>query len=179
MTRRYNHASNHVIARKSIGIEFANDMLFAYGNSGESLAVKWRGGIARIRVPPVAQLEQLVALLQLLTSKLKINNWINAELAAGYFLLCTSGRAINPKKPPEVEPVEVGGLVTHSIINQHVDGGFPALYAWLRLTQGYTDPNSALARAKELASREPEAVTATDPIETVIPALLTLVPTSD
>jgi N-acetylmuramoyl-L-alanine amidase len=153
---RYNHASNGVINNKSIGIEFANDTYFAFSRDGERLPIKWRGANKSIRIPSQDQLEAMVTLLDLLMKQYSVDRWLNATIAPGHFLLATNGLPIDPQPSGSriLEPVEVGGLVTHSIIKEHGDGGFIALYAWLRLSGG-REPDDAREEAKRIAGADP------------------------
>jgi len=156
LKHRFHHASNGVINPKSIGIEFANDTYFEYKGAGERLPIKWRGKYKSIRIPAKDQLEAMVTLLDLLMKQYGVDRWLNATIAPGYFLLATNGLPLDPQPSGSsvLEPVEVGGLVTHSIIKQHGDGGFIALYAWLRLSGG-KDPDDALTEAKRIAGSDP------------------------
>ena len=153
---RFHHASNGVINNKSIGIELANDTYLTYGRQGDLLPIQWRGAHKTIRLPSPAQLEAMVTLLDLLMQQYHVTSWLNATIARGYFLLATNGLPIDPQPSGSAihEPVEVGGLVTHSIIKEHGDGGFVALYAWLRLSGGH-DPTTALREAKRIAGGVP------------------------
>lgn len=159
LAKRFDHASNGVINGKSIGIELAVGSGGAHIFNSDApgrLKIQWRASGRFLVLPTADQLEADFKLVEHLLTKYPgvPRRVINASIAPGYFFLNSNTKPLDPKKPPAVEPVEVGGIVSHSIVRGHPDGAAEAVYIWLRLEQKLDDAD-AYATMKEILALPP------------------------
>lgn len=145
LAKRFDHGSNGVINRKSIGIETAVGAggmnIFTSGGPGR-VQVKWIGAYNRwLALPSEDQCKSEYELVSFLLDKYPTipRRVLNASIAPGYFILSSNTKALKPEPSGSavLEPVEVGGIVSHSIIKQHVDGSALAAYLWLRIEKEF------------------------------------------
>lgn len=144
-------------AEKSIGIEvvnsvFDNDDIPELNETvpGARIKVPWSAGHGGFYViPSQNQMESLARSTQELIRQFAIpNRWLqviphpdptkaSGSMAGKWFFMMGTGGHLyftNMKNEP--------GIASHSVLRDHNDGAFPALFTWLRLYKGMTSDNA-------------------------------------
>jgi N-acetylmuramoyl-L-alanine amidase len=153
----------------SIGIEFTNDpwkkQVSGDYSSGELITVpKIIGLSSQIFLPPVSQLEPLVALIKWLQAQLSIGNtWHSlisnpdptkipetpARTKPSYFIF-SNARVLIPGS-------QGAGIYNHGAVSRkggHGDGFIQNFYSWLRIDQGFNSARAYELLKEYLTSKE-------------------------